>query len=174
VVNFAPRPLYPRGNTPGTHWIGGWVDPQSRSEQRGQEKILNPTGTRSPDPSVVQPVASRYTDYAIPAPEAGTGCRLIQASGVKSREIAAILVLHSVVPALARGHKCGATVATPRSMAPCCAWQGQTVTPDNHYYIIPHELAVWYRTVWLRLCFGYRKIRTKWCNHFPGPRHMSN
>jgi hypothetical protein len=30
------------------------------------EKILGPTGTRNPT-SVVQPVASRYNDYAIPA-----------------------------------------------------------------------------------------------------------
>jgi hypothetical protein len=25
VVSFTPRPLYPQGKTPGTHWIGGWV-----------------------------------------------------------------------------------------------------------------------------------------------------
>jgi hypothetical protein len=33
------------------------------------EKILGPTGTRTPTSSVVQPVASRYTDRAIPAPD---------------------------------------------------------------------------------------------------------
>jgi hypothetical protein len=32
------------------------------------EKILDPTGTQNSDPSVVQPVASRYTHCAIPAP----------------------------------------------------------------------------------------------------------
>jgi hypothetical protein len=26
VVSFTPQLLYLRGNTPGTHWIGGWVD----------------------------------------------------------------------------------------------------------------------------------------------------
>jgi hypothetical protein len=28
VVSFTPRPLYPRERAPGTHWIGGWMDPQ--------------------------------------------------------------------------------------------------------------------------------------------------
>jgi hypothetical protein len=45
--------------------LGG---PQSRSGRFGAEKILDPTGTRVLSPSVVQPVASRYTDYAISAP----------------------------------------------------------------------------------------------------------
>jgi hypothetical protein len=36
------------------------VDPRA-----GLEKIFEPIGTRTPTPSVVQPVASRYTDYAI-------------------------------------------------------------------------------------------------------------
>jgi hypothetical protein len=32
------------------------------------EKILDPIGTRNSDPSVLQPVASLYTDHATPAP----------------------------------------------------------------------------------------------------------
>jgi hypothetical protein len=36
--------------------------PQSQSERYGEMKILDPTGARSS--SVVQPVASRYTDWA--------------------------------------------------------------------------------------------------------------
>jgi hypothetical protein len=65
VVNFTPRPLDPRGKSPRyplDRRLGG---PQSRSGRFGEEKILDPTGTNS-DPSVVQPVASRNTDFAIP------------------------------------------------------------------------------------------------------------
>jgi hypothetical protein len=39
--------------------LGG---PQGRSGRREEEKILDPTGTRTLTPPV-QPVASRYTDY---------------------------------------------------------------------------------------------------------------
>jgi hypothetical protein len=28
VVSFTPRPLYPQGESPCTHWIGGWVAPK--------------------------------------------------------------------------------------------------------------------------------------------------
>jgi hypothetical protein len=45
-----------------THWIGDWVDPRAR---RGEEKILDPTGTRTPDPrsSIPLPVAIPTTLY---------------------------------------------------------------------------------------------------------------
>jgi hypothetical protein len=42
VVNFC------HFGTPGTQWIGG--GPHSRSGRRGEEKILDPTGTRTPIP----------------------------------------------------------------------------------------------------------------------------
>jgi hypothetical protein len=46
---------------PGTHFIGGWV---------GRRDVLDRCGNlaRSPgfDPRTVQPVARRYTAYAIP------------------------------------------------------------------------------------------------------------
>jgi hypothetical protein len=51
----APAALYPRERL-GTHFTGGWVD------RFGQvRKISPPPGF---DPRTVQPVASRYTDYA--------------------------------------------------------------------------------------------------------------
>jgi hypothetical protein len=36
--------------SPGTHWIGGWVGPKSRSGRRGEGKILDPTWTQTPTP----------------------------------------------------------------------------------------------------------------------------
>jgi hypothetical protein len=50
--------------TPGTHWIGGWVDPRAGLDEVEKRKFLYSNS----EPSIVQPVASRYTDCAIPAP----------------------------------------------------------------------------------------------------------
>jgi hypothetical protein len=43
----ALRPCHftPGERSPGTHWIGDWGDPQRRSRQYEEEKILDPTGT---------------------------------------------------------------------------------------------------------------------------------
>jgi hypothetical protein len=61
VVSFTPRRKIPR--YPLDRRQGG---PQNRSGRRGEEKNLVPTGTRTLDPSAVQPLASRYTDCTIP------------------------------------------------------------------------------------------------------------
>jgi hypothetical protein len=45
VISFTPRPLYPQ--YPLDRRLGG---PQSRSGQRGEEKLLDPTRTRTPIP----------------------------------------------------------------------------------------------------------------------------
>jgi hypothetical protein len=37
--------LSPRERAPGTHWIGGWVDP--RASMDDMEKILDPTRTQT-------------------------------------------------------------------------------------------------------------------------------
>jgi hypothetical protein len=51
--------------TPDTHWIGGWVDPRAGLEDVESRKSC-PYPDLNSDFSVVQPIASRYTDYAIP------------------------------------------------------------------------------------------------------------
>jgi hypothetical protein len=50
VVRFTPRPLHPRGKSlrhPLDRRLGG---PQNQSGRRGEEKILDPTETRTPTP----------------------------------------------------------------------------------------------------------------------------
>jgi hypothetical protein len=59
--------LLPEEIAPGTLWIGGLVNPRAGLDD--VEKILDPIGTRNSGPSVVEPVAGRYTDWAPPAPE---------------------------------------------------------------------------------------------------------
>jgi hypothetical protein len=61
VVSTTPRPLYPR-ERPGTHCTGDWMGPKAGLDVC--EKSRPPPGF---DPRTVQPVASRYTDWAIPA-----------------------------------------------------------------------------------------------------------
>jgi hypothetical protein len=62
VVSFTPLPLYPRERAPGTHFIGGWVDPRAGLDDMDKRKFFDLTETRTPALPVVQPVASRYTD----------------------------------------------------------------------------------------------------------------
>jgi hypothetical protein len=38
VVNFTPRPLYPREIVAGTHFIGGWSGPEASLDGGGEEK----------------------------------------------------------------------------------------------------------------------------------------
>jgi hypothetical protein len=66
VVGFTPRPLYPRGNIPWNPLVRRMDGPQSRSGRCG-ENSWSYRDSNS-DPSVVQPVASRYTDSAITPP----------------------------------------------------------------------------------------------------------
>jgi hypothetical protein len=67
MVSFTPRSLYPRGRRswyPLDRSLGG---PQTRSEQHGEETILDPYRESNSDPSVFQPVTNRYADCAIPS-----------------------------------------------------------------------------------------------------------
>jgi hypothetical protein len=60
-----PRPLYPGGKSPRYPLDRRQGGPQSRS---GREENSWPYRDSNSDPSVVQPVTSRYTDYPIPVP----------------------------------------------------------------------------------------------------------
>jgi hypothetical protein len=62
------------GKAPGTLLIGGWVDPRAGLDNVEKIKLLTLPGHEFRPPAV-QPVASRYTDYGIPAP--GGGCLFV-------------------------------------------------------------------------------------------------
>jgi hypothetical protein len=53
VVNFTPRPLYPRGKSPWYLWIGGWVNVRAGLDDFEKRKSLTLPGLE------LQPVASR-------------------------------------------------------------------------------------------------------------------
>jgi hypothetical protein len=63
-----PGRFTPGERTPGTHWIGGWVDPRAHLDNLEERKYLILTALEL-RPLGRQPVASRYTDYATPAPQ---------------------------------------------------------------------------------------------------------
>jgi hypothetical protein len=57
----APAALPPGERTPDTHWIGGWVDPRAGLDDVKKRNSW-PYRDSNSDPSVVQPIASRYTE----------------------------------------------------------------------------------------------------------------
>ena len=59
----APATL-PPGKRPGTCCTWGWMPPPPQGRYGGEQRISPSPGL---DPRTVQPVAKRYTDYAIPA-----------------------------------------------------------------------------------------------------------
>jgi len=62
VVSVAPRPHFTPGERPATHCTGGWVGPRAGLDMCGKSRP--PTGF---DLRTVQPVTSRYTDWATAA-----------------------------------------------------------------------------------------------------------
>jgi hypothetical protein len=46
-----PLPLYPRERAPGTHFIGGWVDPTAGLDDMEKRKILTLSGLELPPPA---------------------------------------------------------------------------------------------------------------------------
>jgi hypothetical protein len=63
----APAALLP-GKSPRYPFYRRLGGPQSLSGRYGEVTIFYPTGTRTPPPPVVQPMASRYTDYTNTGP----------------------------------------------------------------------------------------------------------
>jgi hypothetical protein len=61
MVNFKPRPLYPRGKSPQYLFDKRLAGPQNRFGRRGGEKNLSHRDSNS-DLSVVQLAASCYID----------------------------------------------------------------------------------------------------------------
>jgi hypothetical protein len=59
----------PREIDPGTHWIGGWVGPRAVLDAVVKRKIPSPRREPNPRTPICQPVAQRYTDWAITALE---------------------------------------------------------------------------------------------------------
>jgi hypothetical protein len=57
-----PCRFTPRERAPGTHWIGGWLGPRASLDD------VEKRNSRNSEVSAVQPVASRYTDYASRTP----------------------------------------------------------------------------------------------------------
>jgi hypothetical protein len=59
--------LPPRERAPDTHWVGGWVDPRTVLDAVVKRKIPSPRRESNHETPIVQPVAMRYTDWAITA-----------------------------------------------------------------------------------------------------------
>jgi hypothetical protein len=55
LVSFTPRPLYTRGKSPRYPLDRRLGEPQNRSGRRREEKIFDPTGTRTPTPRSSSP-----------------------------------------------------------------------------------------------------------------------
>jgi hypothetical protein len=59
----APAALPPGINSPGTYYIGDWVEPKAGLDAVDERKSC-PAASRTP---AFQPVACRYADWAIPS-----------------------------------------------------------------------------------------------------------
>jgi hypothetical protein len=63
-----PGRFTPKERTLGTHWIGGWVGPRAVLEAVVNRKIPSLRREANPRTPIVQPVAQRYTDWAVTTP----------------------------------------------------------------------------------------------------------
>jgi hypothetical protein len=65
----APAALPPGKEPLGTHLIGGWVGPRAVLDAVEKRKIQSSRQQSNPRTQIFQPVAQRYTDWAITALE---------------------------------------------------------------------------------------------------------
>jgi hypothetical protein len=65
----------PRERAPRTHWIEGWVGPRTVLDAVVKRKIPSSRRKSNPRTPIVQPVAQRYTDWAIPGLQVKCSCR---------------------------------------------------------------------------------------------------
>jgi hypothetical protein len=73
-------PIYPpppRERASGTHWIGGWVGPRTVLDAVVMRKISSPRQESNSRTPIVQPVAQRYTDWAITTLSGSTAPRIL-------------------------------------------------------------------------------------------------
>ena len=71
-VSVTPWSLFTPGERPGTHCTGGWLGPRV-----GQDRCRKSRPPPGFDPRTAQPVASRYTDYAIRPSKLGAYRKLL-------------------------------------------------------------------------------------------------
>jgi hypothetical protein len=57
VVKYMRQPLYPRGKSPATHWIGGWLDLKAGLDDV-EKRIFDPAGTRTLTPRPSSPLVA--------------------------------------------------------------------------------------------------------------------
>jgi hypothetical protein len=62
-----PGRFTPRERALGVHWIGSWVGSRAVLDTVVKRKIPSPRRESNPRTPIVQPVAQRYTDWAITA-----------------------------------------------------------------------------------------------------------
>jgi len=55
--SFTPWLIYPNERAPGTHWIGGWVNPRASTDAVAERQIPSPSHESNPRTPTVQPIA---------------------------------------------------------------------------------------------------------------------
>jgi hypothetical protein len=81
----SPSRFTPEERASGTNWLGGWVGPSGGFDTVNKRRI---SCKSNPKPPVVEPVASRYTCWAMPVLGVGgerVSCRVAVNSGARGR-----------------------------------------------------------------------------------------